>query len=47
MNRGSRAKDIEDLRMLIIVVIKLIAPKIEEAPARWREKIAKSTDLPL
>jgi len=33
--------------MLIIVVIKLIAPKIEEIPARWSEKIAKSTDLPL
>lgn len=47
MNKGSRAKDIEDLRMLIIVVIKLIAPKIDEAPARWREKIARSTDLPL
>lgn len=25
------------------VVIKLIAPKIEETPARWREKIVKST----
>jgi len=27
-------------------VIKLTAPKIEEAPAKWREKIAKSTDGP-
>lgn len=33
--------------MLIIVEIKLIAPKIEETPAKWREKIAKSTDGPL
>lgn len=32
--------------MLIIVVIKLIAPKIEETPARWREKMVKSTDAP-
>ena len=32
--------------MLIIVVIKLIAPKIEEIPAKWREKIAKSTEDP-
>lgn len=28
------------------MVIKLIAPKIEEIPAKWREKIAKSTDEP-
>jgi hypothetical protein len=27
-------------------VIKLIAPKIEDAPARCNEKIAKSTDGP-
>lgn len=32
--------------ILIIVVIKLIAPKIEETPARWREKIVRSTDAP-
>jgi hypothetical protein len=32
--------------MLIIVVIKLIAPKIEETPARCRLKIDKSTDPP-
>lgn len=30
----------------MIVVIKLIAPKIEDTPARWREKIVKSTDVP-
>jgi hypothetical protein len=26
--------------------MKLIAPKIEETPAKCKEKIAKSTDLP-
>lgn len=33
-------------RMFTIVVIKLIAPKIELAPARCRLKIARSTDGP-
>lgn len=32
--------------MLMIVVIKFKAPRIEEIPARWREKIAKSTEGP-
>ena len=32
--------------MLIMVVIKLIAPRIEDTPARWREKMARSTDAP-
>jgi len=32
--------------MLIIVVIKFTAPRIEETPARCREKIAKSTEPP-
>lgn len=32
--------------MLIIVVIKLIAPRIDEIPAKWREKIVRSTDAP-
>lgn len=32
--------------MFIIVVIKLIAPRIDETPARCREKIAKSTEAP-
>lgn len=32
--------------MLIIVVIKLMAPKIEETPARCREKMVKSTEAP-
>jgi cytochrome c oxidase subunit 1 len=33
-------------RMLKMVVMKLIAPRIELAPARWREKIAMSTTGP-
>ena len=32
--------------MLMMVVMKLIAPRIEEIPARWREKITKSTEAP-
>jgi hypothetical protein len=33
-------------RMLKIVVMKLIAPRTDEAPARWSEKIAMSTEGP-
>lgn len=33
-NRGIRSKRSPDHRILITVVIKLIAPRIEEAPAR-------------
>lgn len=32
--------------MLIMVVIKLIAPKMDDTPARWREKIVRSTEAP-
>lgn len=32
--------------MLIAVVMKLMAPRIEEIPARWREKMARSTEAP-
>lgn len=28
------------------MVIKLIAPRIDETPAKWREKIVRSTDAP-
>jgi len=40
---GSRSKEIPGARILIIVVIKFIEARIEEAPARWREKMARST----
>lgn len=33
-NNGIRSNDEEGARILIIVVIKLIAPKIEEIPAK-------------
>jgi len=46
-NKGICSKDISFGRIFIIVVIKLIEPKIEEIPAKWSEKIAKSTALPL
>jgi len=45
-NSGIRSSCSPCHRMLITVVIKFTAPKIEEAPARWREKMAKSTDGP-
>jgi len=46
-NRGIRSILIPLLRILIIVTKKLILPKIDEAPAKCKEKIAKSTALPL
>lgn len=45
-NRGVWYCDRAGGFMLIAVVIKLIAPKIEEIPARWREKMARSTEAP-
>jgi hypothetical protein len=45
-NSGIRSNDILAARILIIVVIKLIAPRIELAPAKCREKIVKSTLAP-
>ena len=32
--------------ILMIVVIKLIAPRIDDTPARWREKMVRSTEAP-
>ena len=32
--------------MLITVEMKLIAPRIDDTPAKWSEKIAKSTAGP-
>jgi hypothetical protein len=46
-NNGIRSKVIPFLRILIAVVIKFTDPKIDEIPARCKEKIAKSTDAPL
>jgi hypothetical protein len=45
-NNGIRSRRSPFQRILIIVVIKLIAPKIEDAPAKWSEKMARSTEGP-
>lgn len=45
-NNGRRSKEIPGVRILIIVVIKFIDASIEEAPARCKEKIARSTEPP-
>lgn len=44
--RGMESKVTEAERMFIIVVIKLMAPRMEEAPAKCNLKIAKSTEKP-
>lgn len=43
-NRGILFKVMPAIRMFIIVVIKLMAPRIEEAPAKCNLKIVKSTE---
>jgi hypothetical protein len=45
-NKGNRSNCIPRHRILIIVVIKFTAPKMEETPAKCKEKIAKSTEPP-
>lgn len=45
-NSGIRSRRSPDHRILITVVMKLMAPRIEDAPAKCNEKIAKSTDGP-
>ena len=45
-NRGVWYWDRAGGFMLMAVVMKLIAPRIDEIPARWREKMARSTEAP-
>jgi hypothetical protein len=45
-NKGSRRIDIPRARILYMVTIKLIAPAIDETPARCKEKIDISTAAP-
>lgn len=45
-NSGIRSRVIPFGRIFIIVVIKLIEPKMDEIPARCKLKIARSTDIP-
>ena len=44
--RGVRSHVIPIVRILIMVVMKFTAPKIDDAPARCRLKIERSTDAP-
>lgn len=44
--RGTRSSRRPLYRILITVVMKFKAPKIDETPAIWREKIARSTEGP-
>lgn len=45
-NRGVWYCDIAGGFILMIVVIKLIAPRMEDTPARCKEKIVRSTEAP-
>jgi len=45
-NNGIRSNSIPNTRKLPNVLIKFTAPKIDLTPAKCKEKIAKSTDLP-
>lgn len=45
-NRGVRSQFIPGARILMIVVIKLMAPRIEETPAKCNLKIVRSTEAP-
>lgn len=45
-NSGIRSGFILFGFMLIVVVIKFTAPRMEDTPARCSEKMAKSTDAP-
>lgn len=45
-NKGIRSNLIPKDRILTIVVMKFTAPRIEEIPARCKEKILRSTDAP-
>ena len=46
-NSGMRCRVMPGARMLKMVVMKLIAPRIELAPATCRAKIARSNDGPV
>lgn len=45
-NNGVWSHDIPGVRILIIVVIKFTAPRIDEAPAKCSLKIERSTEAP-
>jgi len=45
-NNGICSVVFKEVRMFKIVVMKLMAPKIDETPAKWSLKIVRSTDAP-
>jgi hypothetical protein len=45
-NRGIRSGFMLFGFMLIVVVIKFTAPRIDDTPAKCKEKMARSTDAP-
>lgn len=45
-NKGSRSNVTPGVRMFMTVVMKLIEASMEEAPAKWSENMARSTDPP-
>ena len=45
-NNGNLCKDIPLVLIFNVVLIKLIAPNIEDTPAKCKLKIAKSTEPP-
>lgn len=47
VNKGNCSIFREGFRIFKMVEIKLIAPRMEEIPAKWREKMARSTAGPL
>lgn len=47
VNNGIVCKDIPGARILSVVTMKLMAPKVLLIPAKCRAKMARSTDAPL
>lgn len=45
-NNGTWSQDMPTVRILMMVVMKLTAPRIEEAPARCSLKIERSIEPP-
>lgn len=45
-NSGMESRFMDKGRMFRIVVMKLMAPRIEDTPARWSLKIVRSTEIP-
>jgi len=45
-NNGIESRLIDEERIFMMVVMKLMAPRIEEAPAKCRLKMARSTEIP-